>query len=252
MHSFSVDQLLYFTVDFVTSRLKRHVHEFALSVHLETTKNGGLNLVLNGEFFATVFRVGLESIQNLLLLVGIQFFGRDNGDLLLFVKFLIQLFVLLSDLVDVDKSLVLSEYLKEPEGNTVERSSLGQSIVKLLDFLGANTLVLSELSERFGVLVDLRKILHILVHVVESLILRSSGEEHVRVATLNGVFHGRRHVTRSRINLLDITERELSMDVAELTGLSESVSHGGSNGCLFACEDHLADSLSGALGDHLL
>ena len=47
--------------DTVKSALKGHVHEFRLGVHLESTKDGLINFVVDSELLSLVIRVGLKS-----------------------------------------------------------------------------------------------------------------------------------------------------------------------------------------------
>ena len=56
-------------------RGERHVHEFRLGVHLKTTKDGGVNLILDSELLALVLWVGLKGSKHLRLLSISQLLG---------------------------------------------------------------------------------------------------------------------------------------------------------------------------------
>lgn len=65
---YSRGKLCHFLADSVNAGLERHVHEFRLGVHLETSEDGGIGLVLDGELFAFVLRVGFQGSKHLVLL----------------------------------------------------------------------------------------------------------------------------------------------------------------------------------------
>ena len=125
----------------------RHVHEFRFSVHLESALNVLIDLVLNSESLALVLRVSLKSLEDLTLLGLRQLLGRDNSNFLLLVELLVKLLVLASNILNVDKALVLSQNSKEVHSGIVERSNLLKGIVKLTNFLESNTAVLGKLTE---------------------------------------------------------------------------------------------------------
>lgn len=62
-----------FFVDAGKTRLKRHVHELGLGVHLETAADRCIDLVLNRKGFACVLGVGLECAEHFALLSRVKF-----------------------------------------------------------------------------------------------------------------------------------------------------------------------------------
>ena len=88
----------------------------------------------------------------------------------------------------VHRKGVFSKDLNELHGGVAERSSLLEANAELGDFFSADTTVFGEQAEAFAVLVKLSKILHVFVHIVEVLILRSSCEENAGIATFNSIF----------------------------------------------------------------
>lgn len=185
-----------------------HIHELRLSVHLEASEDGLIDLEFNDELLALVLGVGLEAAEDLLLLVLGEAVRGDDGDLLFFVELLVELGVLLGDLLDEHQTLVLSEHLDETDGHCVEVSCLLKALVELTDLLNANSGILGEKLEALRVSVELAQELHIFIHVVESTFLRGSCEEHASIATWDGVFLGGRLVVGSRLDLLHVSERE--------------------------------------------
>jgi hypothetical protein len=105
---------------------------------------------------------------------------------------LIELLVLLSDFLNEHESLVLSKDFNELDGDWVEiSSSIEESLIEKLDFFHANTSVLSELLEALRVIIKLTKEHHIFKHIVETFLLRSSGEKNCSISAWDSVFFGR-------------------------------------------------------------
>lgn len=75
----------------------------------------------------------------------------------------------------------------------------------MLDLFRADTSVLSEELERLGVIIQSFDVGDVFVDGVESLSLRSTGEEDGSVSTLDGVLLGRRLVVWGRLDLLNVT-----------------------------------------------
>lgn len=204
----SIDHLLNLLRKTINTGGQTHVHELGLSVHLQSTENSLIDLELDLEFLVLVLGVGLEAVENLLLLVLGKAVGRDHGDLLLLVELLVELGILLRDFLDEHQTLVLSEDLNEADGHCVEVASLLEALVELTDLLHADTSVLGEQLEALRVGVQLAQELHVFVHVVKGALLRSGGEEHASIAAWDGVFLGRRLVVGGGLDLLHITEGE--------------------------------------------
>ena len=162
----SIDHLLDLLVEAIDTGGETHVHELRLGVHLETTKDGLVNLELENELFALVLGVSLETLEDLSLFILIKLVSGDDGDFLLLVELLIEFTVLLSDLLDEHEALVLSEDLDESQGHLVEVTRLLQAGVEQLDLLQAHTGVLGEVLEALGVGVKLAKVFHVFVDLV--------------------------------------------------------------------------------------
>lgn len=175
---YSIDHLLDLLVEAVNTGGETHVHELGFGVHLETAEDGLVYLELDDELFALVLGVCLEAAEDLVLLILVELVGRDDSDLLLLVELLVELAVLLSNLLDEHKALVLSEHLDEAEGHLVEVASLLKASVEQLDFLDTDTSVEGEHLEGLRVGVELTEELHVFVDVVEGTFLRGGGEEH--------------------------------------------------------------------------
>jgi hypothetical protein len=188
--------------------LQAHVHELRLGVHLQSSEDSTIDLELNDEFLALVLGVGLESSEDLLLLISRETVGRDDGDLLLLVELLVKLGVLLSYFLNEHEALVLSEDFDEADGDLVEVASLLKASIEGADLLHTNTGILSEQLEALTVSVELTEELHVFVNIVESSLLRSSCEENSSVSAWDGVFLRGGLVVGSRLDLLDITKRE--------------------------------------------
>ena len=242
--------------DSLDTGVERHVHEFRLSVHLETSENGTIDLVLNSEFFSFVSGVGFKGREDLVSLGAGKLSSRDNCDFLLLVELSVQLLELLSNLLNEHKSLVLSKNSQEVDSGIGEGSSLEESLVEQFDFLLANTSVLGELTELLGVNIQLAEVGHVLVDVVESASLGGSGEENGSVSALDGVFLAGGSVVGGRVELLDVSKREgLEKRSVQVEGRSGSSSTGGSgllggslNGSGFL-NSGLDNGLSGSLFD---
>lgn len=204
----SVNHLLDLLVETVNTGGQAHVHELRLGVHLQAAEDGLIDLELDDELLALVLGVGLERAEDLLLLLSGEAVGREDGDLLLLVELLIELGVLVGNLLDEHETLVLSKDLNEADGDLVEITGLLQALVELLDLLEANTSVLGEELEGLGVAVELGQELHVLVHFIEGACLRSGGEEHGGVAARDGVLLGGGLVVGSRLDALDVAQRE--------------------------------------------
>jgi len=218
----SIDEPGDFASELLDSGGETHVHELGLRVHLQSSLDGGVHSELELELLVFVLGVGLEGSEDLVLLGGGELLGRDNGDLLLLVEGLVELGVLGGNEVQVGESLVLGEDLDELDGEGVEIGKRLQSLVELLDFLGANACVLRELLERLRVLVQLLEVGEVLVDRVQSLLLRGGREEHSGVPALNSVVLGGGLVVGGRLNLLHVSNVEASEEglVDLLLGLS--------------------------------
>ena len=204
----SIAELGDLRVDAVQSAGQGHVHELGLGVHLQTTHDRLIDLVIDRELLALVLRVGRECGHHLLLLISCQLLRRDDGDLLFLVELLVELRVLLGDLRNEVETLVLSKNRHELEGSVAEGSRLAESLVQLGDFGTTNSAVLGEETELLTVPVQLADVLEILVHAKEVTILRGSGEEDAGVTSLDSVLLGGWLVVGGRVNLADITHGE--------------------------------------------
>jgi len=206
--NYSLGKLGNFLVDSLDAGVERHVHEFGFSVHLEAAEDVGIHLVLNGEFFAFVLGVLLEGEENLVSLSVVQLIGRDNSDLLFLVELRVQFLVLLSNLLNENKSLVLSEHCQEVHSEVGEGGGLQKSVVQKFDFLSADTLVLGEHTEVLAVGVQLAKVNHILKHVVKGSLLGGGNEKNAGVSAFDGVFLAGGFVIGGRVDFLDVSEGE--------------------------------------------
>ena len=142
-----MDEFGQLLVDSLSAGGERHVHKFAFGVHLEAALDACIDFVLNGELLAFVVWISLESSEDFALLAIGELFCRDNGDLLFFVKLLVELLVLESNLFQVDQTLVLRQDGQEVQSHVAELGSLKEGLIQLSDFSGADTLVLGEKSE---------------------------------------------------------------------------------------------------------
>jgi len=70
----------------------------------------------------------------------------------------------------------------------VERGSFKEGLIEKPDFLLANTSVFGEQSEGLTVSVQLRKVHHVLVDIVESALLGGCGEKDTSVSAFDCVF----------------------------------------------------------------
>jgi len=68
-----------------------------------------------------------------------------------------------------------------------KRSSLFEGLVEQSDFFSTNTAILSEVTERLAMTVELLQIHHILVYVEEGVLLGGSREKNASIATLDRV-----------------------------------------------------------------
>ena len=171
---------------------------------MESAHDGGVNRIFNSERFAFVLRVGLERSHHLLLLDFGELRSRDNGDLLLLVEFTVQLNVPLRDLANEYETFVLGQHGQEVHRDGVELSSLLEDAVEVLDFLFADTTVLGEEFEVFGVLVELTEVNHVFVDVEESGVVGSGGEKNTGIATFNSVLLAWRLVVGGGVDNLDV------------------------------------------------
>ena len=119
-----------------------------------------------------------------------------QNHLLFFVDFGVEFGVLLWDLFDEHKTLVLCQDFKESHGEWFEVCGLHESSIECLDFFNSNTSVLGEHAEAFAVLVKFLKIHHIIVHVEKLLICWGGCEQNTGIATLRST--SRRALTNSR------------------------------------------------------
>ena len=188
------------------SRGKGHVHELRLSVHLESTKDGFIKFVFNGELFSLVLWVGLQGGEHLWLLSLGEFLSWDDSDLLLLVKFLVKLAVSVGNVSNVYKSLVLSQNFKEFQGHITEWSSLLKAFIEQQDFLLSYSLVLGEETESLTVGEEFLEVLDIFENVVECRHLGGLGEKNSSVPSFNGIFSAWWLMIWGRVNLFDVSK----------------------------------------------
>jgi len=125
----------------------RHIHKLGLGVHLKTSLDSSIHLILNSESFTSVLWVGLESSEHLRLLVIVQWLCRNDSDFLLLVKLLVEFLVFNSDVFQRVETLILSQHSQEVDSALVERSNRCESLVHFSDFAEAYTTVLGEETE---------------------------------------------------------------------------------------------------------
>jgi len=101
---------------------------------------------------------------------------------------LVKLLVFACDFLDIDQTFVLSENNQKVHSDFVERGSFEEGLVEEFDFLLADTGVLGEQSERLAVGVELRKVHHVLINVVEGTFLGGGGEKNAGISAFDGVF----------------------------------------------------------------
>ena len=167
-----------------------------------------IDFIVYRELFAGVLWIGFEGSEDLAPLVFSKVLSRDDCHFFFFVELLVQLGVLLRDLTDEDKTLVFGKDLKEGKGGSTEWSGLLKSTVKLCNFFGTDSCVLSEHTEGLAVRVKSTQVLHVFEHVVEMAILGCSGEKNASIAPFNCIFLAWSFIVWSRLNLLDITDSE--------------------------------------------
>jgi len=117
---------------------------------------------------------------------------------------LVKLAVSIGNLTNVDESLVLGQHLEELEGDIAEWSGGLESLVKLLDLLGSDSLVLSEESEGLAVGEELLKIFDILENVVELALSGGVSEKNTGVSAFDSIFLAWWLVVWGRLDLLDV------------------------------------------------
>lgn len=121
--------------DSVHSRRQTHVHELRLCEEDQPALDGLVDLELKDEVLAHVIRVLLKCRKDLRLLVAVELVRGDDGNLLFPVQLHIQLLVLASNFVNVQKSFVRAQELDELDGQRLQRDHAGDDFDELLSFV---------------------------------------------------------------------------------------------------------------------
>jgi hypothetical protein len=113
-----------------------------------------------------------------------------NSDFLFFIELLIKFHISIGDVIDVNKSFVLGQNLKELNSNWMECAYFLKSCVEQSDFFGANTTILGEHSECLGVIVQSFQVCNIFINCKQGTFLGCGCEKYCGISSFNSILGG--------------------------------------------------------------